>query len=211
MNDSSQIPVTPELFLMENLWTPSSGSAVPLRDSTSGSPPRNQTWIRCSYDDVSLRVLFSGEDDLVQATYRARDEPLYEEDVLEVFLAPAALTSYFEFEVNPIGTLFDAAVVSPHGVRNTMHVDTSWNCPGLQTFTRRTLQSPSSPALFDTLLMIPFDGLPVLPPHPGDRWRANFFRIDRHPEGDEYTAWQPTGKQPPDFHVPAAFGTLLFS
>jgi alpha-galactosidase len=40
------------------------------------------------------------------------------------------------------------------------------------------------------------------------KWRANFFRVDRHRRGDAYLAWSPTLKNPPDFHVPDAFGWL---
>ena len=41
--------------------------------------------------------------------------------------------------------------------------------------------------------------------------RANFFRVDRsETHGDEYSAWNPTMKDPADFHVVAAFGKLEF-
>ena len=49
-------------------------------------------------------------------------------------------------------------------------------------------------------------------PKAGDEWRANFFRIDRSAtHGDDFSAWQPAMKTPPDFHVAAAFGTLRFA
>ena len=49
-------------------------------------------------------------------------------------------------------------------------------------------------------------------PRDGETWRANFFRIDRHPQhGDEYSAWQPTMKDPADFHIAECFGTLTFA
>ncbi len=58
---------------------------------------------------------------------------------------------------------------------------------------------------------MPFAALGRGEPREGETWRVNFFRIDRHPEkGDEYSAWQPTMKNPADFHVPAAFGTIRF-
>ena len=45
-----------------------------------------------------------------------------------------------------------------------------------------------------------------------DEWRANFFRIDRSAaHGDDFSAWQPTMKTPPDFHVTEAFGVLRFA
>jgi hypothetical protein len=63
----------------------------------------------------------------------------------------------------------------------------------------------------DTLLRIPFAALGRTMPIPGETWRANFYRIDRSPQGDEYSAWQPTMRQPADFHVPEAFGRLRFA
>ena len=38
---------------------------------------------------------------------------------------------YFEFELNPLGTLFDAVVDNPHSRRDDMVVDPSWDCPGI--------------------------------------------------------------------------------
>ena len=62
----------------------------------------------------------------------------------------------------------------------------------------------------DVVIRFPFASI-GREPGPGTSWRGNFFRIDRNPDfGDELTAWQPTLKEPADFHVPAAFGTLLF-
>ena len=55
------------------------------------------------------------------------------------------------------------------------------------------------------------DGNPDLagPPAPNEQWRMNLYRIERG-EAEEFTAWSPTLKSPPDFHVPSRFGTLVF-
>jgi hypothetical protein len=45
-------------------------------------------------------------------------------------------------------------------------------------------------------------------PLDGERWRANFYRIDRAGAG-EFSCWSPT--LVPNFHVPARFGNLVFS
>jgi hypothetical protein len=61
------------------------------------------------------------------------------------------------------------------------------------------------------VLRIPFASLGIDPPKPGDSWRANFYRIDRSTQrGDEFMAWRLTHKSPPDFHVPSAFGRIVF-
>jgi hypothetical protein len=162
------------------------------------------------YDDRYLNVVFSCADDHIEATMLERDAPLYEEDVVEVFLAPASLSEYFEIEVSPMATIFDARIHSPDGVRDTMTADSKWDCSGLLAGVRRVVEAGGTVSI-DTAIRIPFLGLGRSVPAGGEVWRANFFRVDRHPSaGDEYTSWRPTMKHPPDFHVTAAFGSLVF-
>lgn len=198
-------------FDMEEPWsTPAGCSPVRLRRAADAAPPRLATSVAAFYDDRYLSVLFSASDDLVRSTLTAHDAPLYEEDVVEIFITPDSLKRYYELEVSPRGTVFDARVDSPDGERATMHVDRGWNCDGLITAVRQVTESHGATTV-DTIIRIPFAALGRTTPAAGETWRANFFRIDRHPEaGDEFSAWQPTMKIPADFHVPAVFGTLRF-
>lgn len=198
-------------FDIEDPWaTPRACSPVRLRRATDATAPRLSTSVAAWHDAHSLTLLFSCSDDHIRATFHQRDEPLYEQDVVEVFLAPDGLTRYFEIEVSPNGTVFDAVIDSPDGVRQTMHADRRWDCEGLFVAVRKVVESSGAISL-DTTIRIPFPSLGRLRPVPGEIWRGNFFRIDRHPEeGDEFSAWQPTRRSPADFHVAAAFGTLRF-
>lgn len=176
--------------------------------ATDGSEPRLATTVAAYYDDAALTLLFTADDDHVVAEYREHDQPLWQHDVVEAFLAPRSLTEYFEIEVNPLGTTFDARLESPDGNRATMRTFLDWTCEGLSAAIERT--SLEGRGVCSTVIRIPFRSL-ATPPVPEYSWRANFFRIDRHPTlGDEFTAWQPTLRTPADFHVPSAFGTLLF-
>ena len=197
-------------FAIEDPWaTPQNCEPVRLRLSTDGSAPRLATAVAAFYDDAILTIVFSGADDHIVATYAKHDDPLYEEDVVEVFLAPERLEEYFELEVNPLATTFDARLESPDGVRQSMRADRGWTCEGLMAAVRRVHEADGLMSA-DTVVRIPFAALGREAPRHGETWRANFFRIDRHPGGDEYSAWQPTMKTPADFHVTAAFGTLRF-
>jgi len=179
--------------------------AVRLVDAQSGEPPRLPTSLRVALRGDTLCVRFDGRDEGVVATYRNRDENLWEEDVFEVFLAPVDPPHlYFEFEVNPLGTLFDARVDSPNLVRAGMKVDTSWDCAGLSATVRRR------EGKWSAALSIPLREL--VDPIPR-RWRANFYRVDRGAPsgaGDEFSAWSPILKQPADFHETERFGVLRF-
>ena len=199
-------------FDMEEPWaTPRECTPVRLRRATDAAAPRLSTSVAVWYDPRYLTFLFSSTDDHIRATYHQHDEPLYEQDVVEVFLAPDGLVRYYELEVSPNGTTFDAAIDSPDGVRATMHADREWTCQGLVVAVRRVTES-SGVMSIDTAIRVPFAALERGTPDDGETWRANFFRIDRHPEhGDEYSAWQPTMKTPADFHVAAAFGVLRFT
>lgn len=193
-------------FSIEEPWdVPGVCDRVELRRATDGGPARHRTSAAAYFDREMLTIVFTGVDDRVVATHRTHDAPLYEEDVVEVFLAPARLEEYFELEVNPLGTTFDARIESPDGVRSTMKTDLGWTCDGLFAGVRREGEA------FDVVLRIPFASLGRSTPADGETWRCNLFRIDRDPPlGDEFLAWQPTLRTPPDFHVPAAFGTLRF-
>ncbi len=194
-------------FSFGDPWAiPPASPVVSLRLATSGALPRLTTSVGLYYDPEHLNLVYRAQDDeAVVATYLEHDQPLWEEDVVEVFLAPDDSTTYFEIEVNPLGTTFDARIDSPDGERATMRADLSWTCEGLFAAIRRRDQ------VVETVVRIPFASLGCGRPAQNVRWRANLFRVDRsQAEGDEYSAWQPTMKTPPDFHVVAAFGSIVF-
>lgn len=174
---------------------------VNLRDAATGAPPRLRTAVRVGFRHGSLVVRFDGRDDGVVASLRRRDEPLWTEDVYEVFVTPFdPPVVYFEFEVNPLGALFDARVESPGLARATMKADVGWDLPGLRGTSR------VQPGRWSATLTIPLATL--VPGSLPRSWRANFCRIDRGGT-DEYSAWARTGADPVDFHVAARFGVIL--
>jgi hypothetical protein len=194
-------------FSIEDPWAiPPGCEVVLLRRATDGNLPRLTTSAAAYYDDDFLTVVFLAEDDEVVARYYGHDEPLWQEDVVEIFIAPKGLTPYFEIEVNPLGTTFDACIDSPDGIRATMKTDVAWTCEGLFAALRR-----DDARTAQIVIRLPFESLGATPKS-GDEWRANFFRVDRSTvHGDDFSAWQPTLKTPADFHVAAAFGALRFA
>jgi len=190
-------------FSIEDPWAiPPQCAPFALRRATDGGAPRQATSAALNCDQEMLTIVFHADDDEIVATMQEHDAPLWQEDVVEAFLAIDA-TSYFEIEVNPLATTFDARIDSPDGVRATMRTDLSWTCEGLFAAVRR-IHRPDG-ARTDTVLRIPFAAIG------GQPARANFFRVDRSAaHGDEYSAWSPTMTEPADFHVVAAFGALVF-
>lgn len=175
-----------------------------LADGTGA--PVQATLVRLCWDDAGLHVRFECADREAWGTFERRDDPLWQEEVVEVFLAPGEddPVRYVELEVSPPGVLFDAVIHNPTARRAGMTADIAWDCPGL------TWQAGRLAAREDwwAELSIPWEPVGGTP-EPPKLWRANFYRIDRPREGEpEFTCWSPTLTRPADFHKPARFGAL---
>lgn len=177
--------------------------AIELVRAVDGGPPALATRATLLDDGERLAVDFDCDDPEPWATQRARDAPLWEEEVVELFLAPGAAPPerYFEFELNPLGALFDGAVRSPRGDRRGMTVDAGWNCAGIEWSAARRAGG------WRARLAVPWRALAGA--QPPRLWRANLYRVDRPPRAPaEFSAWSPTLALPADFHRPRRFGFL---
>lgn len=193
---------------------PHSVTLAALAADAAPLPPRwrfQPTALRVAHDGARLLVCFQCVDRHAWGTHEGRNQPIYEEEVVEAFLAPGSdPRAYFELEASPTGAWFEARVESPYGRRATMRVDRDWRCAGWERAVRLCADEAGRHAWWCAEWAIPFAALGAPPPAPGTRWRANFFRIDRE-DGGQFSAWSPTLVDPPDFHRPDRFGSLLFA
>jgi hypothetical protein len=172
--------------------------------AADGGPPRLATRVALLDDGARLRARFDCDDPEPWATIAARDGDLWTEEVVELFVAAGARTAarYYELELNPLGTVFDAAVDCPHGDRRNLRADRAWSCEGLETAVARRSGG------WTAELSLPWSSISPDRPPPNE-WRINLFRIERRPGPEsEHSAWSPTGVSPADFHRPARFGFL---
>lgn len=176
----------------------SKANRVFLADNVSGRPPVWGTEVRVGRHREELLVLFTCQDPDPSATMTKRDDPLWEEDVVEIFIDPFGdLDCYFEFEVNPLNTVLDVFI---RRVRGGLRKDFRWDCEGLRTATGLLAYG------WVAGLAIPLGSF-------GEcnlsQWRINFCRIER-PKGQtrELSAWSPIFAG--TFHLPERFGRLTF-
>jgi hypothetical protein len=169
--------------------------------AVDGAQPAQGTEVKCAWDESEWRVLFAVADAHVWATLTERGAPLYQEEVVEVFVDPVGdLECYFEIEVNPLNAVLELVL---RRNRSGYARDFAWRCDGLRTAVRRTDGG------WCAEMAIPFRSLIAEPPRPGARWRANFCRIDRPPGVErELSAWSPPGRG--SFHTPERFGWVEF-
>jgi hypothetical protein len=175
-----------------------------------GSPLPYKTEARMLYDDSFLYFSFRCVDDNIWATFRFRDQHLWNEEVVEVFLqADPHQTSYIELEVNPLGTMLDIYLLD---IRKPLHYE-SWNSEKLKWAVQviGRVDGKGGDQEWTCEIAVPLEDIvsaPHLPPRAGDRWRMNLYRVEQKPQ-PALIAWSPTFKD--DFHLPAMFGEIVFS
>lgn len=177
----------------------------PLQLADGSAPARQQTQVELAWDERGLKVVFTCEDLDAWGTFERRDDPIWQQEAVEVFLAVGAEDPkvYYEVELSPKAVLFDARVENPNSRREDMVVDVAWNWPGIEAEVRQLALRED----WQARLFLPWQGLGGEGPPP--ILRANFYRIERPRQGEaEFSCWSPTLTSPPDFHKPARFGTL---
>jgi len=169
--------------------------------------PSRRTEVRILWTPATLylryvcryRGLFVFED----SDPNGRRDHLWDRDVAEAFLQPdpSRPRYYKEFEVSPNGMWIDldifpiAPTESPKDLKSGMQRSV-WLDAEHHTWTAEL-------AIPMKALTEHFDAAAV--------WHANFYRVEGPREPRFYSAWQPTKTPEPSFHVPQAFGKLMFS
>lgn len=171
------------------------------------APSSLRTSVRLGWSPAGLRVAFECAYTELDIDDRAdtaiERDALWERDVCEAFIQSPAephAASYKEFEVAPTGQWCDLAIHEPRA-----QVDIRWQS-GMATAAAIDRDRRVWRAVMD----IPFDALGGAP-RPGDRWRANLFRISRLDGARQYLTFAPTGTPAPDFHRPERFVPLVFA
>jgi hypothetical protein len=184
-------------------------AASPFLLADGSGPPRQRTRATARATAQALTISFTCDDTDAWGTLKGRDAPVYKEECVEVFLAPGAADAkdYFEFELSPLGTFFDARIHNPTGRRESLSADLEWSARGASW----KAAVDKAGGQWTAELRLPWAGLgfPDGVARPAI-WRLNLYRIDRPRDGSppEYSCWSPTLATPPNFHLPARFGTL---
>jgi hypothetical protein len=197
-NLSVQTPLGHEDALWENV------PAQSLCDVVTGEQPFLATSFQIFRDDRLglLFVRFQGEDDAIHSSFKLLDEPLYRQDVFELFLAEEGdLLRYKELEVSPWDVHFDGQISCLED--GSRRLDCSWDVQAWHTDTNYEKQKNRLTSLW----ALPYTAFAERPA-PGKSWRFNAFRIDHSVRGISLQAWQETGEA--DFHKPDRFGYLDF-
>jgi hypothetical protein len=209
-------------YAVVRLDAPASGILAPgevweRAHAIEWGPAEYRTRFRACWDDRALHVRWDAVDPAPWHTMTSRDDHIWEEEVVELFLdADGTGRHYAELEISPANVVCDLCVESPWPALRSL---TAWNWNGMES---RVEPLTGGQAGWTALARLPWAGLRslypnrvALPPAPlGSSWRFNVFRIkrpggpERPEDGVVYAAW--SRPQGPSFHDPEAFRPLRF-
>jgi hypothetical protein len=93
-------------------------------------PPAYRTTFRALWDEGGLYVRFDACDDHPWHTMTQRDEAIWEEEVVEIFLDPTGTgIDYAEVEISPANVVCDLRIARP---RPDLRNDRAWPWEGLE-------------------------------------------------------------------------------
>ncbi len=184
-------------------------------------PERYRTRFQACWDRAALHVRFDAVDDAPWHMMTRRDEHIWEEEVVEIFLdLDKSGVNYAELEISPANVVCDLRVERPAPSVRSL---TEWDWSGMASEVVPLRDAHGTQEGWTALARLPWAGLGTLsgeaaarvPPAAGDSWSFNVFRIKRPggprapADGAVFAAWSvPDG---PSFHVPAKFRPFRFA
>jgi hypothetical protein len=173
-----------------------------------------ETRVKVLYSRTGVYLLMDGADRKITTTGKADFQSLWTEDVFEAFFwTDERFPVYFEYEISPTGSELPLIVPNLAGdfhgwlpyayekerrARKATAVEGGARTPGA------AISGWRAEVFIPYALLAP---LRNVPPAPGTRWRANFYRIDHDDGRETQWDWAPVG---PTFHDPERFGVLVF-
>ena len=187
----------------------------PLMNNMTGASIEGgdlQSYFQLYHDKENMYVAFSNVDRKIHSSFLNRDDHLWEEEAVEVFIdTDENPHDYVEIEVSPANVFFDSYIVDPFhiDVTATKAYDLKNHKTGVHV--KGTLNNNEDEDQgWDVEISIPFNEL-VKDYQPdllsSFKWKINFYRIERDVDGIPYRSWSPTFL---NFHQPAKFGMIRF-
>jgi len=172
---------------------------------------------RIAYDADALYLFYEVEEYAVRAVARHHGDMVCGDSCVEFFFSPSADLSagYFNLEMNCGGTAL-LEYRSADGSR--IHKTTAQEFQGAEILTslpRIVEPERKGPVVWTLTARIPFQVLqkihPFPTPEPGTLWRGNFFKCGDLTSRPHWLTWAKVNRPEPAFHVPEAFGKLIFN
>lgn len=179
-----------------------------------------RTEVKVLFDEGGLYLFFRVRDRGVRATFVEYQSPVCQDSCVEFFVQPVPGKGYFNFEVNPLGTMLLFYVTDPTRVGSSLKefekvpADSAAGVKMYSSMSRPTNGNSQEEMEWWVQYFVPFAVFerfvgPVRPVH-GAVWRANFYKCGDKTPRPHWAAWADVGDAL-NFHQPERFGEIAFA
>jgi len=193
-------------------WSPASPAIEFIFPWESQTGSKQRTRARLLWDDRYLYVAYQCDDTDIVALTQGRDEFVYRDDTVEIFLnvKPSQTVAYYCLEINALGTIMDYVCVDGkyymrgfdlEGLKIGIQIDGTLNMRG------------DKDRGWSVELAIPWRNFADMapPPRPGTVFTAELNRWDGVEPNRRLSVWVDPKLDWPHPHAPKQFGELVFA
>ncbi|MGL4854648.1 MAG: carbohydrate-binding family 9-like protein [Lentisphaeria bacterium] len=169
---------------------------------------------RIGYNSHSLMIIFRVKDRNVIARAKQWHDKVWEDSCVEFFFSPFGEKGYFNVETNCCGTMLLRYQQEPN--KNIEFLDME-SCSMISvTSSLNNLLEEELQEDLEWFLeyKLPFKALKALcnfkTPSSGDVWKGNFYKCADSCSTPHWLTWSKVNGEEPNFHVPEAFGSIIF-
>jgi len=192
---------TPEIELTNKLWT--------------GFEYDGMIIARLCYDETALHVGFTVYEDSIRAVNTEMNSRVCDDSCVEFFFMPAPESDpyYFNFEMNPLGTLLIGRM-RKRGDGDKIQRESDSIFSIHTSVTPRNLEKYNGPC-WQVSYSIPYSFIlkhcPDARLGKGAHIRANFYKCGDQTPVAHYISWNNIDHPTPEFHLSRCFGDIYFN
>ena len=181
----------------------------------SETDPSRETKAKVMYSQTGIYCLFDCKDKMITATMQADCLDLWLEDVVEAFFwTDESIPFYFEYEISPLNYELPIMISNHDGELfrwQPFHYNDNRKTQRATAVQGGEKKHGAKISSWTAEFFIPYNLLSPLrnvPPKSGDKWRANFYRMDSDEKNPRKSwSWTMTNG---NFHNYSTFGNLFF-
>jgi hypothetical protein len=180
----------------------------------------NQNWVEAPmveagftirHDNTSIHLLYQVKEPQVIAVNRAFNSRVWEDSCVEFFLSLDGDPSYYNFEINAIGTVLGAYGPDRH-LRSHLPESLLSQVRTIPSLGREPIENIEKTTRWNMKVVIPVSVLQysTFKNLSGIDGHANFYKCGDKLDHPHYLSWKPVLTASPDFHTPRYFGPISF-
>jgi hypothetical protein len=173
--------------------------------------PNVEAGFAIRHDTTSIHLFYQVEEPQVRAVNTAYNSSVWEDSCVEFFIALDGDSSYYNFEINAIGTVLGAYGPDRH-LRSHLPGSLLSQVKTSPSLGHDPIENINQTTRWNMKVVIPIKVLQytTLNNLSGAEGRGNFYKCGDRLEHPHYLSWKPVLTSSPDFHTPRYFGQLSF-